>query len=136
MSARRNEVRTPGPAPQDAIPTPIPAMNHPTDTTAEMNSQAHALRHDLEQLAQDARALLTATSDVAGEKVAEARKRLADALEHRRDFYAIARDKALEASCAADGVVRDNLYQIIGFGVGAGILLGFMLATRCPCRCE
>lgn len=111
-------------------------MNHPTENTAEMNTQAHALRHDIEQLAQDARALLAATADVAGEKVAEARKRLAEALEHRKDFYAIARDKALDGSRAADEIVRDNLYQVLGFGVGAGILVGFLLATRCQCRCD
>ena len=111
-------------------------MNNPTENTAEMNSQAHALLHDMEQLAQDARALLAATADVAGEKVAEARKRLTDALDRKKDLYAIARDKAREGSRAADGLVRDNLYQVITFGVGAGILVGFLLATRCQCRCE
>ena len=110
-------------------------MNHPPENTAEMNAQVQALRHDMEQLAQDARALLAATADVAGDKVAEARKHLSDALERSKDIYASARDKALARTHAADEVVRENLYQVIAFGVGAGILIGFLLASRSPCRC-
>ena len=107
-------------------------MNYPAENTVEFNSQAQALRHDVEQIAQDARSLLAATADVAGDKVAEARRRLAGALDHSKSLYAIARDKAIESSHAADSVVRANLYQAIAVGTGAGILAGFLLATRCP----
>jgi len=40
------------------------------------------------QLAEDASALLTATADVAGDKVAEARKRLEAELESGKELYA------------------------------------------------
>ena len=48
-------------------------------------------------LAEDARALMAATADVAGEKVSEARKRLAAALESGKELYGRVRDKAVEA---------------------------------------
>jgi len=38
-------------------------------------------------LAEDARALMVATADVAGEKVKEARERLAEALDSAKDLY-------------------------------------------------
>ena len=46
-----------------------------------MNKHTQATSNDIGALAEDARALMSATADVAGEKVGEARKRLADALE-------------------------------------------------------
>ena len=45
-----------------------------------MNKQTQAISNDMGALAEDARALMAATADVAGEKVGEARKRLAAAL--------------------------------------------------------
>ncbi len=49
-----------------------------------MNKQTQATSNDMGTLAEDARALMAATADVAGEKVSEARKRLAAALEQRQ----------------------------------------------------
>ncbi len=49
-----------------------------------MDKQRQAISNDLSTLAEDARALMTATADVAGEKVSEARQRLAAALETAR----------------------------------------------------
>jgi len=46
-----------------------------------MNKQTQAISNDMGQLAEDARALMAATADVAGEKVGEARKRLAAAVQ-------------------------------------------------------
>ena len=44
-----------------------------------MSKQTQAISNDMGTLAEDARALMAATADVAGEKVGEARKRLAAA---------------------------------------------------------
>ena len=41
-----------------------------------MNKQTQAISNDMSQLADDARALMAATADVAGEQVSAARKRL------------------------------------------------------------
>ena len=99
-----------------------------------MNKQTQAISNDVSQLAEDARALLTATADVAGEKVGEARKRLAAALESGKEIYGRVRDKAVEGAKAADQTVRDNPYQAIAIGVGVAALVGYLLGRRCACR--
>ena len=80
-------------------------------------------------LADDARALMAATADVAGEKVSEARKRLAAALENGKEIYGRVRDKAVEGAKATDQAVREHPYQAIGIALGVGALIGY-LATR------
>ena len=82
-------------------------------------------------LTEDAQGLMAATADVAGDKVKEARKRLASALESGKEIYAQARDKAVESVKAADQAVRENPYQAIGIAFGAGALLGYLLSRRC-----
>ncbi len=99
-----------------------------------MNKQAQAISHDVEQLAHDAGALLAATADVAGEKVGEARKRLSSVLDCGKDYFGIVRGKAVESSRAADVAVHENLYQTIAIGIGAGALIGYLFARRCPCN--
>jgi len=99
-----------------------------------MNQQTQAISNDMGQLAEDARALMTATADVAGEKVVEARQRLAAALERGKELYGRAKEKAVEGARAADGVVHEHPYQAIAIGVGVGALLGFFLARRGPCN--
>jgi ElaB/YqjD/DUF883 family membrane-anchored ribosome-binding protein len=99
-----------------------------------MNKPVQAISDDMDQLAEDARALMAATADVAGDKVGEARKRLAAALERSKQIYGQVRDKAVEGAKAADVVVRDNPYQAIAIGVGVGALVGFLVARQCACR--
>lgn len=98
-----------------------------------MNKQTQAISHDVNQLAEDARALLAATADVAGEKVGEARKRLATALESGREIYGRVREQAVEGAKVADQTVREHPYQAIAIGVGVGALLGYLISSRC-CR--
>jgi ElaB/YqjD/DUF883 family membrane-anchored ribosome-binding protein len=74
--------------------------------------------------------LLAATADVAGEKVAEARKRLATALESGKEMIGRVREKAVERAKAADQVVRENPYQTMAVAFGVGAVIGFLLA-RC-----
>ena len=95
-----------------------------------MNKQTQAICNDMNQLADDARALMTATADVAGEKVGEARKRLAAALERGKEIYGRVRDKAVEGAKAADEAVHEHPYQAIAIGVGVGALLGFLVARQ------
>ena len=99
-----------------------------------MNKPTQAISNDLGTLAEDARALMAATADVAGEEVGKARKRLASALEDGKEFYGRVRDKAVEGAKAADQTVRDNPYQAIAIGVGIGAALGYCLAMRCKCN--
>ncbi|MGZ4974195.1 MAG: DUF883 family protein [Limisphaerales bacterium] len=96
-----------------------------------MNKQTQVISDDMGQLAEDARALMAATADVAGEKVSDARKRLAVALERGKEIYGNVRDKAVEGAKATDQAVRENPYQAIAIGVGVGAVIGFLLARRC-----
>ena len=100
-------------------------------TNETMNKEMQAIRNDVGTLAEDARALMAATADVAGDKVAEARKRLGAALESGKELYGRVRDKAVEGAKAADETVREHPYQAIGIAFGVGALLGFLLTRRC-----
>jgi ElaB/YqjD/DUF883 family membrane-anchored ribosome-binding protein len=99
-----------------------------------MNKETQAISHDLGTLAEDARELLTATADVAGEKVGQARKRLAAALESAKHIAANVREKAVAGAKVADQTVRENPYQAIAIGVGVGAIIGYLVARRCACR--
>ena len=98
-----------------------------------MEKQAQAISNDMATLAEDARALMAATADVAGEKVGEARKRLAAALERGKEMYGRVREKAVEGAKAADEAVRQHPYQAIGIAFGVGALIGYLASRRC-CR--
>ena len=87
---------------------------------------AHPVGGALENLAEDARALLVATAEVAEDKVIQARQRLANALDRGRDVYERVHDKALQGARATDEMVRSHPYQAIGVGA----LLGFLLTRR------
>ena len=95
-----------------------------------MNKQTQAISNDMGQLAEDARALIAATADVAGEKVGEARKRLAAALEKGKEIYGRVREKAVEGAKATDEAVHEHPYQAIGIALGVGALIGFLVARR------
>jgi ElaB/YqjD/DUF883 family membrane-anchored ribosome-binding protein len=89
-----------------------------------------ALRHDAHTLADDARALLDATSKITDEKVAEARERLADALTLARQTYDRVQEKAADGAQAVDRTIRGNPYQSLAIAFGVGALLGFLITRR------
>ena len=96
-----------------------------------MNEETRVTSNNMDTLAEDARALMAATADVAGEKVSEARKRLAAALESGKEIYGRVRDKAVEGAKAADQTVRENPYQAIAIALGVGAVLGYLVSRRC-----
>ena len=81
-------------------------------------------------LAEDARALMAATADVAGDKVGEARNRLAAALESGKEIYGRVRDKAVQGAKAADQTVRENPYQAMVIALGVGAVIGYLVTRR------
>ena len=99
-----------------------------------MSTETQAVTNDLGQLAEDAQALMSATADVAGEKVGAARKRLAVALDRAKEVGGCVRDKAIAGAKATDQTIRANPYQAIAIGVGVGAILGFLIARRCSSR--
>jgi ElaB/YqjD/DUF883 family membrane-anchored ribosome-binding protein len=96
-----------------------------------MNEETRGTSNDMGTLAEDARALMAATADVAGEKVSEARKRLAAALESGKEIYGRVRDKTVDCAKATDEAVHAHPYQAIGIALGVGALLGYLVAHRC-----
>jgi ElaB/YqjD/DUF883 family membrane-anchored ribosome-binding protein len=98
-----------------------------------MSKETQAISHDVNQLAEDARALMAATADVAGEKVTAARERLAAALERGKEMYGRVREKTVAGAKVADQAVHEHPYQAIAIGVGVGALLGFFIARQCKC---
>jgi ElaB/YqjD/DUF883 family membrane-anchored ribosome-binding protein len=96
-----------------------------------MNKQTQTVSEAMGTLAEDARNLMTATADVTGEKVGDARRRLAAALESGKEFYGRVRDKAVEGAKVADQTVRENPYQAIVIGIGVGAIIGYLIARRC-----
>jgi ElaB/YqjD/DUF883 family membrane-anchored ribosome-binding protein len=96
-----------------------------------MNEETRATSNDMGTLAEDARALMAATADVAGEKVSEARKRLAAALENGKEIYGRVRDKTVDCAKATDEAVHEHPYQAIGIAFGVGALIGYLVAHRC-----
>ncbi len=92
-----------------------------------MKKNTSDLSNEFSALVEDADALMRATADVAGERVGEARKRLANALNS-------ACEKSRAGVKAADDAVRENPYQAIAIGVGVGAVIGFFLARKWAAR--
>jgi len=86
--------------------------------------------NDMGTLAEDARALMAATADVAGDKVEEARKRLTGALEKAKEIAGRVGDVAIDRAKATDEVVREHPYQALGIAFGVGALMGCLLSRR------
>jgi ElaB/YqjD/DUF883 family membrane-anchored ribosome-binding protein len=87
-------------------------------------------QNDMGTLAEDARALMAATADVAGEKVAAARQRLAAALESAKEIASRVRVKAADCAKATDEAVHVHPYPAIGIAFGVGTLLGYLVSRR------
>jgi len=101
-----------------------------------MNESTQPVTDEINHLAADARALLAATADVAGEKVGEARKRLTAALNSGKVIAGRVRDQAVAGAKATDEAVRSHPYQAIAIGVGVGALIGYLAARRCSRKCD
>ena len=95
-----------------------------------MDPQTQSISDALLTLVEDARNLMSVTSDVAGEKVYEARKRLGAALERGKAIYGHAREGAIEGASLADEAVHTHPYQAMAIGIGVGALLGYLIGRR------
>ncbi len=97
-------------------------------------SIANELAEPAQALVDDAKDLMNATANVAEEKVVEARRRLAAALDRCREAgletWNNLQDKAIDGARAADATIRDYPYQSIGIAFGLGAVIGFLLRRR------
>ena len=85
---------------------------------------------DIGTLADDAQALMAATADVAGEKVGQARKRLAAALDRAKQMAGTVRDKAVAGAKATDAAVHEHPYHAMAIACGLGASIGYLAARR------
>jgi len=99
-----------------------------------MEEQTQASSNDMGTLAEEARALMAATANVAEEKVSQARKRLAAALDRGKELCGQVREKAVQGAKAADQAVHEHPYQAICIAFGVGALIGYLAGRRCTCR--
>lgn len=98
-----------------------------------MNKEIEAVSKDLGQFTADARELIAATADMAGDRIGEARKRLAQSLDEGRGLFDRARERTVEGARAADAAMHKHPYPVIGIAVGLGMLLSILITRRC-CR--
>jgi ElaB/YqjD/DUF883 family membrane-anchored ribosome-binding protein len=95
-----------------------------------MSKQTQEVRDDINVLAEDARALMAATANVAEEQVVQARQRLAAALKRGQKVYDRVRDEAVAELEATNQTVHEHPYPVIGLAFGAGVVLGCLASRR------
>lgn len=95
-----------------------------------MKRNQHASHSNFGTLADDAKALLAATAEVAEDKVVAARERLSEALERGQEAWESVQDRAVAGAKATDQAIRTHPYQSIGIAFGVGALLGYILSRR------
>src|SRR5215472_16305562 len=83
-----------------------------------------------EHLFEDAQDLLVATAHIADEKVVDARRRLAVAVERGKDVRRSVQETATSSAKVADQAVRDHPYQSLGIALGVGLVLGLLARGR------
>jgi ElaB/YqjD/DUF883 family membrane-anchored ribosome-binding protein len=94
------------------------------------NKHAHKRNKDPDTLVEDAHALVTVTANIAEEKVAEARRRLAEALNSAKALAGRTRDQALDYAKTTDEAMHQHPYQATGIAFGIGLLLGCLLMCQ------
>jgi len=88
------------------------------------------LTSHLKALVQDAEELMNATAGQAGEKVSEARSRLAAALESAKATCQRLEEKTIAAAKATDRTIREHPYESIGIAFGLGLLVGVLVSRK------
>lgn len=103
-------------------------MKHSQEVSREQ------LISDFKVVVSDAEALLKATADHGGEKVAELRAKTEESLKAMRakigDAQMALVDKTKEAAKATDHYVHENPWKSIGVAAGVGLALGFLFGRR------
>ena len=120
---------------------PVPTKHSNRNTISTMRTgtiETHEARdkvmEDLQALVRDAETLLKSTAGDVSEKAAEARKRVAAALERAKatcaDFGNDSLESARVAAKRTDETIRSHPYESIGIALGVGILIGALWQRR------
>jgi ElaB/YqjD/DUF883 family membrane-anchored ribosome-binding protein len=86
--------------------------------------------NDLGALAKDARSLITATAEVATQKLGDVRQRVVETVETAKETAGRVRDQAVDYAKATDEAVHEHPYKAIGIALGVGALLGYLISRR------
>jgi ElaB/YqjD/DUF883 family membrane-anchored ribosome-binding protein len=89
---------------------------------------------DLKAIVRDTEILLKDTSEVLGEKAADARKKLQTGLQVARqrleDAQKVVVEKAKQTAKATDEFVHEHPWQAVGIAAGVGFLVGFLIRRK------
>ncbi len=88
------------------------------------------LREEFEALAADAKRLLEATTEEAGEKAKEARQKLAERIESAKGLLGKAEEGLSASLDKAGDYVREKPLQSLGIAAGVGLILGLLLGRK------
>lgn len=106
-------------------------MSHASQSSVELQEQ---LVTDIKSVISDAEAVLSATADQAGEKVANLRgrvqARLGDAKVRLTDAEEVLVAKTKAAAQATDAYVHESPWTAVGVAAGVGLLVGLLIGRR------
>lgn len=103
------------------------------EPTAEQFNNAQLI-NDFKLVVADAEALLKATANSGGEKLAEARAKAEESLSIAKARLMDVQDEVLartrEAAKATDEYVHENPWQSIGIAASIGVVIGLLIGRR------
>lgn len=99
-----------------------------------MNTQT--ISNEINKLAEKAEALVTATANIAGDEIGDARTRLAAALTRGKEIYSRVQEKENECSGALKKTINGHVFETIALALGLGALIGYASSRRCSAKCE
>lgn len=108
--------------PREGFPSAV-AMTARINTII-MNQEIHAIRHDVEQLSQHARALMVATADIATEKVVVARDQLENILKRTMNAGEAMYENAADGARYCRETIRKHPYETLAVGIVIGAVIG------------
>jgi ElaB/YqjD/DUF883 family membrane-anchored ribosome-binding protein len=89
-----------------------------------------AISHDLGALSDDMRSLMTATAELAGNQIDQARRRLNSTMIAGKELSSRYYGKAAHAARTTGQVVKDHPYQSIGVALALSALMGVWWRRR------
>lgn len=89
---------------------------------------------DFKVVMADAEALLKATANQSGEKIAEVRTKVEESLKtvkmNLADAQTVLVDKTKATAQATDNYVHDHPWKVIGVAASLGVIVGLLIARR------
>lgn len=95
-----------------------------------MKNKTNEEAAEVSDLIEDTQALMSATANIAEDKVVAARRRVAAAIERGKEALNDLKEKAIAGAKATDETIRENPYQSIGVALGVGLVVGYLLGRR------